>query len=381
MELITQDFSIKILDTLTEQITVIDNQGNIVYVNNSWIEFSENNEGITKPTQWNKVNYLEISDNSAKSGDVIALEASKIIRSVINGNNGISYLEYPCHSPDEKRWFMMRVNLFKFNEMNYYVLSHQNITERKLAEIELKETQEMMIKQSRHVAMGEMISMLAHQWRQPLSIITTSINNVIITSMMGEFDLEKKEEVLKYQDFINDTLTQTNDTIQKLSKTIDNLTIFSNTDKLKVLVTLKEVCHKALDIINISLVDDKIELIYDYKSNKEHNLIVEELIQVIIDIIKNSQENFKYISIKNPKIKITINEDSISICDNGGGIPSNIIDKIFEPYFSTKNEKEETGLGLYMSKKIIEYNYNGNLLVNNQDSGVCFTIVLDNNIN
>ena len=200
----SKDFFKKILNTLTEQIAVIDKYGNIIYVNESWIKFSENNSGITKSDNWDKVNYLEISDNSANMGDELALEASRGIRSVINGNDNF-YLEYPCHSPDQQRWFMLRVTSFELSENNYYLLSHKNITERKLAEIKLlenhnklKDTQDIILRQTRHATKGEMLSLIAHHWRQPLSIISTILQNVELTSDLEQFDLEKKEEAKKY---------------------------------------------------------------------------------------------------------------------------------------------------------------------------------------
>ena len=104
--------------------------------------------------------------------------------------------------------------------------------------------------------------------------------------------------------------------------------------------------------------------------------------QVVLNILKNAQDNFEEKAlegnashkIENPKITITIQDNSLSICDNGGGIPEDIIDVIFDPYFSTKDEKNGTGLGLYMSKMIVEEHHNGKLSVENRDGGVCFTV-------
>ena len=101
-----------------------------------------------------------------------------------------------------------------------------------------------------------------------------------------------------------------------------------------------------------------------------------ELIQVILNILKNSQDNFKERKVENPKIIITIDENILSICDNGGGISEDIIGEIFDPYFSTKDEKNGTGLGLYMSKIIVEEHHNAKLDVVNVDDGVCFSITM-----
>ena len=165
----THEFFTKLLDTLTEQITVIDNEGNIMYVNDSWIKFSENNDGLIQKNKWNTINYLNVIDKSAHEGDTFAQEALEGIKTVIQGQEKVFYLEYPCHSPNEKRWFMMRATPFELNNDSFFVISHHNITQRKLAEdevarqlIELKKMQNSMLLQSRQAAMGEMISMIAH---------------------------------------------------------------------------------------------------------------------------------------------------------------------------------------------------------------------------
>ena len=100
------------------------------------------------------------------------------------------------------------------------------------------------------------------------------------------------------------------------------------------------------------------------------------MIQVVLNILKNAEDNFLEKDIKEAYIKITTNDKVISICDNGGGISDDIIDKIFDPYFSTKDEKNGTGLGLYMSKRIVEEHHKAKLKVENTDDGVCFKIEL-----
>lgn len=122
-----------ILDTVTEHIAVIDHLGFIQYVNLGWEKFSQDNDHILN-CSWNDINYLEICDKSAELGDTLAQDAADGIRKIINNEEEELYLEYPCHSPDEKRWFTMRVTQFQFENKAYFVLSHQNITERKLAE-------------------------------------------------------------------------------------------------------------------------------------------------------------------------------------------------------------------------------------------------------
>jgi len=124
-----------VLNSINEQITVIDRKGNIQFVNDSWVKFSVDNKCSTK-TQitWKEVNYLKICDDSAQMGDEFGRNAGIGIRSIIDKKRINFYLEYPCHSATIKRWFMMRVSSFIVEQKEFFTISHQDITERKLAE-------------------------------------------------------------------------------------------------------------------------------------------------------------------------------------------------------------------------------------------------------
>lgn len=122
-----------ILDSVTDHIVVIDSAGEIQYVNKSWSNFGSDNS-CNPSSNWIGVNYLAECDKASKMGDSFGLQAAKGIRSLINRETTLFYFEYPCHSPTEERWFMMRVTPFQLEMNSYFVVSHQNITERKLAE-------------------------------------------------------------------------------------------------------------------------------------------------------------------------------------------------------------------------------------------------------
>jgi diguanylate cyclase (GGDEF)-like protein len=129
----SNEFLKLILDSITEHIVVLDTDAQIRYVNRSWVEFGQDND-YPLGDPWGTVNYLDICDRSAASGDKLAHKAAQGIRQVIRSEVDAFYLEYPCHSKVEKRWFTMRVNPFEIGSSHFYVISHQNITERKLAE-------------------------------------------------------------------------------------------------------------------------------------------------------------------------------------------------------------------------------------------------------
>ena len=239
-----------------------------------------------------------------------------------------------------------------------------------------RQKEKQMLHQSRLAQMGEMISMIAHQWRQPLGAISTTAVNLKLKLELEAFDLETKEGVQEANTYFLKRLSNIEDYVGSLTTTIDDFRNFYKPNKESIHVTFESVATKALDIIGASLANDNVELIYEYHSQEMIEMYNSEMMQVILNILKNAQDNFKEKTIKYPHITIRTSEKSISISDNGGGISKNLIEKIFDPYFSTKDEKNGTGLGLYMSKIIVEDHHKGSLHVSNSDDGACFNIEL-----
>lgn len=254
---------------------------------------------------------------------------------------------------------------------------NKNLEQRVRDEVELnKQNEQQLIQQSRLAQMGEMISMIAHQWRQPLGAISSTSIDLQMKLELEAFDLEEKKERQKFLDYFNNSLNEINIFVQNLTTTINDFRNFYKPNKESATIKLENVILKSLSIMKASLVNDNIKIIQEYNSEGEIELYDSELIQVILNILKNAQDNFIEKEIKEPYIKISTENRTISICDNGGGIAEDIIEKIFDPYFSTKDEKNGTGLGLYMSKTIIEEHHNGSLIVENRDDGTCFVIEL-----
>jgi len=239
-------------------------------------------------------------------------------------------------------------------------------TELYKAYIEVKNQERVLQDQSRLAQMGEMISMIAHQWRQPLSAISAEASNIIVDV---EFDNLNK-------DTLKESSTHIIDMTQELSKTIDDFRNFYKPNKQSTMIKLEDVVDKSLNIIKSSLVNNNIKIIQEYNPDEEIELYAGEIMQVVLNILKNAEDSLNEKEIKDPYIKITTEDGTITICDNSGGIPEDIIDKIYDPYFSTKDEKNGTGLGLYMSKIIVEKHHAGNLIVKNTEEGACFTIEL-----
>lgn len=258
-----------------------------------------------------------------------------------------------------------------------------DITDITKSQIELKIVNEqnrkkdqLLIEQSRLAQMGEMISMIAHQWRQPLGAIASVTITVRTKSELEYFDLSKEKEAQKYETYVNNSLEKIEGFVQDLTTTIEDFRNFYKPHKKKTSIKLDEIILKSLNIIKASLISENTKIIEEYNSKEEISLYDSELLQVILNILKNAQDNFQEKQIKDSYIKITTQKRTISICDNGGGIAEDIMEKIFDPYFSTKSKKNGTGLGLYMSKIIVEDHHNGKLTAKNTDDGVCFKIEL-----
>jgi PAS domain S-box-containing protein len=244
----------------------------------------------------------------------------------------------------------------------------QEITEQLYLKRELANKEEIMIAQSRHAAMGEMIGMIAHQWRQPISVIAMGANNMLVDIELEEVDnrafKEQAESILKQTEY--------------LSKTIDDFRNFFKPDKKMEEVKLEDIMEDAQKIIGKSLENNSIILNITHSDGYKVKTYSRELLQVYINLLKNAKEALLENREDDREINVVIQDDKnfviTTICDNGGGVPNAIIDKIFNPYFSTKDEKTGTGLGLYMSKTIIEKHLHGTIRVKNSKEGACFTV-------
>ncbi|WP_345979331.1 ATP-binding protein [Sulfurimonas sp. HSL3-2] len=239
--------------------------------------------------------------------------------------------------------------------------------------------QVLMLQQSRLAQMGEMISVIAHQWRQPLSVIGMSAFNIQSKIKLEKFNFDDKASREKFLQLVEDEMADIHRYTRYLTGTIDDFTNFFKPDKEKELTSLNIPIEKALKILHSLILKENIQITVDISIRNHIKIYTYEVMQVVLNIIKNSIDNFMEKNIENPSIAIRAREDAhkftIQICDNGGGIDESILPKIFDPYFSTKSEKNGTGLGLYISKIVIENHSSGLLNVRNEKNGVCFEII------
>ncbi len=257
-----------------------------------------------------------------------------------------------------------------------------NTLEQRMAlEVEKNNKNQLLLTQNNKLAqMGEMLSMIAHQWRQPLSAISTAIVAIDINIASGRFDTKKESDIDAMLEFISQKHNNISEYVKFLSTTIDDFRNFFKTDKYPQNVSISSLITNALHMIEKPMKSKGIQIIVTYQTDENITVNKNEFIHVILNILKNSEDNFQEKKIKKPIIKINVIKEethcSIEIKDNGGGIEEKIIEKIFDPYYSTKLEKNGTGLGLFMSKLIIEEHHKGLLSAFNKNDGVVFKIQL-----
>ncbi len=257
-------------------------------------------------------------------------------------------------------------------QQNEYTLKEEV---EKQAQINLDQ-QQLMFNQAKMAAMGEMIGNIAHQWRQPLNTLGLMIQDLEDANVHGELN----------ELYLRDMTKKSMDKIQFMSNTIDDFRNFFHPNKAREHFDVAVAVHKTIDIIGTTLENHNIRL--DFEGFEAGSYLVDgyrnELQQVILNLLNNAKDAL--CSHRGDEadidkwIRISIGQKDhwmhLSIEDNGGGIPDSIINRIFEPYYTTKEEGQGTGIGLYMSKMIIEQNMEGRLEVANCELGACFSIFL-----
>lgn len=235
---------------------------------------------------------------------------------------------------------------------------------------EIRKKDEFMLHQARLAQMGEMIAMIAHQWRQPLASIAAISANIQLSLALNE-EIEKTS--------LDKEITAIVDRTALLSKTIDDFRNFYNTNNKKNRFDLENTIDHAIQILTPAIKNANVTLTFHSDLESEINSFESEIIQVLMNIIKNAidvlqdKEGERTISVRAYQHNASA---YILVEDNGGGVNETIINKIFEPYFSTKKEKNGMGLGLYMSLLIIKNHCKGTLSVRNTHKGALFTIEL-----
>lgn len=248
--------------------------------------------------------------------------------------------------------------------INYYYIYHEN------KNFEYHTKQEKLIEsQYKLAAMGEMIDAIAHQWKAPLGIIK-------MHAQMLEFEAEQKELT---DELIKESSDSTIAQVEHLVNTLDEFRKFFRPNTTLEIVSLKNMIDTTLLLLKDELVNNTIEVINNVDKDITYSLNQNEFKHVLINLIQNSRDAFNEKDIQNRKIifDATKTKDTITlqICDNAAGVPIDIIDKIFIPHFTTKEKGKGTGIGLYLTKQIVE-KHHATITAQNVNDGVCFTILL-----
>ena len=238
---------------------------------------------------------------------------------------------------------------------------------------EQHEQSKIMIQQNRLASMGEMIGNIAHQWRQPLNALSLLIQKVELFSQRGKLT----EEVL------TENVQKASTIIENMSTTIDDFRDFFKPDKQMENFNLNTVVHDVITLQEATLNEANISLTINiHQPECEIYGFKNEFAQVIINLINNSKDALIENKIEQKQINISAEQKKdqviFKLCDNAGGITDDIIDRIFEPYYTTKEEGKGTGIGLYMSKMIVEENMHGIMHVRNNETGAEFSMIFKN---
>ncbi len=271
----------------------------------------------------------------------------------------------------EKLFTSIRTAIAQFDQINDLAHLNEELEERiEQAIAKQKEQQEKLFLQNRNLQMNELLNMIAHQWRQPLSRITAVTSQMKMSLALDEIDSEKfNEQISRIEKYTND-----------LSSTIDEFRMMYEPSHRTSSIPLNDLLKKSSAIISNSFKEQNISISIHGDNNLLKILVTGELYQVVLNVLKNAQEAFLEHMVSPATIDINVTEDEdklrIDIKDNAGGIKEDTIAHIFDPYFSTKNKKVGHGLGLHMSKNIVEQQCHGEIIVSNVDGGTCVTIII-----
>ncbi len=273
-------------------------------------------------------------------------------------------------------------NLLKADGTTFSALiQHTNLSSRDLIVTsfidlsELKEKDKVIQEKNKMAALGEMMGNIAHHWRQPLNVISTAASGM---------SLEKEVGTLTDESFENYTNTIVENT-DSLSETINIFSDFVKQKNVSVEIVLKDIICNTLTILSASLDDNNIKVINNIKETNETklNLCVDELSQILINVVNNAKEILIQKQTDNAWIKLDLEETNdkviISIEDNGGGVPNDIMDKLFEPYFTTKHKSQGIGMSLYLCQKIMQESLKGIITLTNTNDGAKFLLEFPKN--
>ncbi len=274
---------------------------------------------------------------------------------------GVDYVTKPFYTSILLKRVETHLKLKMLNE------NLQREVKEKIEKIRFKD--QMLFQQAKMASMGEMIANIAHQWRQPLGSINSAIIGMKSKLAIEKFDLTKEDGRQACINHFDEKLSNIENYTKLLSSTIDDFRNFFKPNKEKTEFMISELIQTSINLLSANFQDSRIQIITNITDTRIRTL-ENELIQVIINILNNAKDALLKVKSHPCKViiiatKVESDTLTISIKDGAGGINAEIMDKIFEPYFTTKHQTNGTGIGLYMSKEIIEKHLHGTLTSTN----------------
>lgn len=343
------------LDLVDVMIIALNKQGNITLVNRKTCEVLGYGEESILGKNWFK-NFVCENDRE--------LAIDLYLQSMNNKADVAEKLQYHVVCKDGKRRVILWRQAYVYDDVKSItglISSGEDITEILQLEEENKKSEKALINQSKMASMGEMLRNIAHQWRQPLSTISTAASGVKIQKEMG---------ILNDKEFDN-TMDTIVDTTQYLSQTINDFQNFFKMDSNVKEFTCNDLVESIKNLILSSYKLNEIKLVIEESETFMFKGLYNEFIQVIINILNNAKDAFENKDLEDRVVILSsiLEEGHYILCikDNAGGIPEDIMNRIFEPYFTTKHQSLGTGIGLYMTKDIIENHLNGTITAYNEE--------------
>lgn len=362
----SENFSRSIINSLSAHIAVINQSGAIIAVNESWNRFALANGETTLQHTGLGSNYYKVCQKSAKNGDKTALKVLKGLQKVMIKQEKNFYLEYPCHSDTEERWFALLAVPFD-GEEELVVIAHQDISQRKNAEDTLIENNEILLKTN--LELDRFVYSVSHDLRSPLTSIL---------GLLAFIEEESKEDdTLEHTSMIRNSINRLDEYIKNILSYSRNNRMELDIEKIHVQKTIEEIIDafrntKGSEKINYEV---NISESVNFHSDKQSlSTILENLISNAIKF-QNTEEPNKF-------IKITGTSDAqnlhLLIADNGIGIPAKHHRKIFDMFFRLTGKVDGTGIGLYIVKEIIQKLHGSIKVKSKQGTGTSFSIKLKN---
>lgn len=366
----SQSFLRGILDALSAHIAILDTSGIIVTVNVAWREFAQAN-GLTSAHWGVGTNYLEVCERAQGIDREEAVIASQGIRDVLAKRRKCFYLEYPCHSVDEQRWFALRTTPFQTKHQRWVVVAHENITERKQAEQQVAAQQTQLMHAARLSMLGEMTAGIAHEINQPLTAIYSYAKACIQSVRSGASDPET----------LIDTLEKISSAAHQGGKVIHNLRamVKRNTNQPREI----EICSLIRDVAKLIKLDSrpqnfrlKLKLPSQLPPVSADTM---QLQQVVLNLIRNAIDANEDAPDEDKAVTLSANMAhknyiEVTVKDCGRGLSDRVAKQLYEPFFTTKDSG--MGMGLTVAQSIITA-YDGQLWFSkNRHRGTTFHFTL-----